>query len=142
MTRWLIAVGTVVVAVALFLVLRPGDQEPATTRSPTPTATQTGETPETPEPTATDEAQGAIEIEIEAGRVQGPGRIEVSQGDQVRLVVRADVSDEVHVHGYDIFEDVAPGMEAVVSFRADIPGIFEVELESAGLLLTRLEVTP
>jgi hypothetical protein len=145
MTRWLIAAGAAVIAVALFLVLRPNDEGPATTSSPSPAATETAETPETPEtpePTATDDSPDAIEIEVEEGRVDGPGRIEVSQGDQVRLEVKADVDDEVHVHGYDIFEEVGPDRDALVSFRADIPGIFEIELESAGLRLTRLEVAP
>lgn len=141
MTRWLVVVAALVIAAVLFLVLRPGDQGPQMSSSPTPTATQTATNRQSPLPTATGE-QDAIEIEVEDGRVQGPGRIEVSQGDQVRLEVKADVADEVHVHGYDILEDVQPGRETLVSFRADIPGIFEIELESAGLPLTRLEVTP
>jgi heme/copper-type cytochrome/quinol oxidase subunit 2 len=141
MTRWLVVVAALVIAAVLFLVLRPGNQGPQMSSSPTPRATQTATNRQSPLPTATGE-QDAIEIEVEDGRVQGPGRIEVSQGDQVRLEVKADMADEVHVHGYDILEDVQPGRETLVSFRADIPGIFEIELESAGLPLTRLEVTP
>lgn len=54
--------------------------------------------------------------------------------------VTADVSDEVHVHGYDVFADVAPEAPAELTLTADIPGIFEVELESSGLVLFDLQV--
>ena len=68
--------------------------------------------------------------------------MEVQQGERVRLVVEADVSDEVHVHGYDLLADVSPSEPAVIVFRADAPGVFEVELEGAGLPLLELTVTP
>jgi len=55
--------------------------------------------------------------------------------------VTADVVDEVHVHGYDLFADVAPGAPATINFVADIPGVWEVELEGAGALLVELEVS-
>jgi hypothetical protein len=54
--------------------------------------------------------------------------------------VDADVADEVHVHGYDLVADVAPGSPAELTFLADIPGVFEVELESSHVELLRLEV--
>jgi hypothetical protein len=57
-------------------------------------------------------------------------------------VVHADVSDEVHVHGYDIHGDVSPESPSSITFTADAPGVFEVELESAGLLLFELKVSP
>ena len=56
--------------------------------------------------------------------------------------MQADVADEVHVHGYDLMADVSPGRAAVIAFRADAAGVFEVELEDAGKLLFRLRVTP
>jgi hypothetical protein len=83
-----------------------------------------------------------VEIEIEEGRVQGPSRIRVTQGDRVAIEVEADVTDQVHVHTYDLLFDVTPNQPAQIRFRAGIPGVFEVELEDAGLLLTMLEVTP
>jgi heme/copper-type cytochrome/quinol oxidase subunit 2 len=66
----------------------------------------------------------------------------VKQGRQVRFVVRADVSDHVHVHGYDLMHDVAPGKPAQIAFRATVPGQFEVELEDRGLQIAELEVRP
>jgi hypothetical protein len=142
--RWLLATAGVAALVVLFLVLRPGgDEETEPRPSPTPTATPTGEPTETAEPTPT--ATGtldAVEIEVEEGRVDGPARIRVDQGAWVAFEVEADVQDHVHVHGYDLLFDAAPGRKVQIRFRADIPGVFEIELEDASLLLTMLEVRP
>lgn len=67
-------------------------------------------------------------------------RITVERGDEIEIVVTADVSDEVHVHGYDFRADVTPDEPAVITFVADLPGIYEVELEGAHILLFELEV--
>jgi hypothetical protein len=144
--RWLIAVVGIAAVVGLFLLFRPDDDGPKVpTATPTvsqePTTEPTAEPTEEPTPEETASVD-AVEIEVEEGRVQGPARIEVSQGDQVRIEVQADVADEVHVHTYDIMVDTVPGEKALVEFPADIVGVFEIELEDAGLPLTRLEVTP
>ena len=47
----------------------------------------------------------------------------------VVITVTSDVADEVHVHGYDLMADVAPGAPATIRFTADAPGRFEIELE-------------
>jgi hypothetical protein len=83
----------------------------------------------------------SIKVKVENGRIIGVGdSVRVSTGTRVRIRVGADVEDEVHVHGYDLMSDVAPGDPAVIAFKADIPGVFEVELESAGVQLFELEV--
>jgi hypothetical protein len=56
-------------------------------------------------------------------------------------VVRADVEDEVHLHGYDLSADVAPGQAARITFTADVAGEFEVELEELGIPLAELTVS-
>jgi hypothetical protein len=48
----------------------------------------------------------------------------------------------VHLHGYDVMVDVAPGKPARLRFKATIPGRFEVELEDRGLHIAELEVRP
>jgi hypothetical protein len=60
----------------------------------------------------------------------------------VRFRVRSDVAEELHIHGYDRYVDVAPGRTATVSFPASIEGIFEVELHGAGVPLASLRVEP
>lgn len=110
---------------------------PATTTATTPGATAAEEEAEEPtEPAEPAEPEPTV---LERGE---EGRIEVSKGDQVRFVVRSDVADEVHLHGYDIAKDVAAGGEVTFSFKADITGIFEIELENAGEPLGKLVVNP
>ena len=152
--RWVAIAAGLAAVVVLFVVLRPGDdEEPSPTSSPTvtesptasesPTATETETPTETQTETSTPTPDAVeIEVEVEDGEVRGPGDVEVPQGERVRLVVEADVSDEVHVHGYDLLADVTPDEPAVIVFRADAPGVFEVELEGAGLPLLELTVTP
>jgi hypothetical protein len=135
-------------AVILFVVLRPDDENTAPT---TPTDTggalteTTGETSPT-SPTTTLEPEPArpepVRLTFQGGEVDGPRRPEFTVGDRVVLIVRSDVADHVHVHGYDLIQDVAPGAPARIAFRADSEGRFEVELEDRHLPLTQLVVNP
>jgi heme/copper-type cytochrome/quinol oxidase subunit 2 len=68
-------------------------------------------------------------------------RVKVPLDGKVRLEVTADRADEVHLHGYDRKVDIQPGVPAVLEFTADVPGVFEVELEEAGLKLVELQVS-
>jgi hypothetical protein len=82
-----------------------------------------------------------VPVKVSAGKVLPPThRVDVPLGHRVRVQVDSDVSDEVHVHGYDLKKNVAPGAPATVEFVADQPGLFEVELEAAKLQLVQLEV--
>ena len=83
-----------------------------------------------------------IEVTVTTGQVEGPDLFEVGLGDLVEITVLADVADEIHVHGFDLRYDVEPGVPVEISFEADAPGIFEVELEASHLPLFELEVTP
>ena len=65
-----------------------------------------------------------------------------SQGDRIRFRVDSDVSDEVHVHGYDIMKDVEAGGSVSFDFKADIEGIFEAELENRTEQIIQLTVNP
>jgi heme/copper-type cytochrome/quinol oxidase subunit 2 len=60
----------------------------------------------------------------------------------VEITVLTDVADEIHIHGYDIRYDAQPGIPVEISFEADAPGIFEVELESNHLPLFEIQVSP
>jgi plastocyanin len=88
-----------------------------------------------------DKASVRVELDIAAGQVSGnPGRVPVRAGESVTLVLTSDVADEVHVHGYDLTADLAPGQPAELTFDATIPGVFEVELHDAGTVLLTLQV--
>jgi cytoskeletal protein RodZ len=163
---WLVlavALGAVVLAIVLFLILRPDDSEPAaatSTTEPQPTTTEettteettTEETTEetTTEETTTEETTTApadqpqrVNVRFENGEVVG-GLVEaeIEQGAQVVLTVRADVTDEVHLHGYDLTAEVAPGQPGRITFRADDVGVFEAELEELGIPIAELSVSP
>jgi hypothetical protein len=138
--KLLIAAGGIVAAVVLFVIFRPGDDDSSSPPPPPPpTASATGPTatkPQRPQP-------ARIPIVVRGGKpVGGIKRASVSKNEQVVLTVRSDVSDEVHLHGYNLMKDVAPGKPAVITFQAKIPGQFEAELESRGLQIAEITVNP
>ena len=126
--------------VVLFFVLRPGDDEESA--APTsPTTTAQGTTAQGT--TVTSKPLTLIELTVENGKpINGIETPKVTEGDVVEIVVTADVSDEVHLHGYDLSADVAPGKPASIQFEADTVGRFEIELESRKELLAELSVEP
>ena len=97
-------------------------------------------TPTTTSVTPTTVADDSVEIlvTVAGGQLTSERRAEVKLGDNVRIVIRSDTADELHLHGYDLTVDVAAGQDAELVFVAEIPGIFEVELE--GLRLQVLEL--
>lgn len=46
----------------------------------------------------------------------------------------------MHVHGNDIFFDLAPGRPEEIKFTAYVPGVFEIEPKDSHTLLVELEV--
>ena len=118
-----------------------GGGQAATTA--TTVATSTSGSPATSEgPTTTAGFAGTvIEATVAGGNVETASRrVRVEVGEKVRIRVQADHADEVHVHGYDLKRDVAPGQPATIDFTADAPGVFEVELEEARIELFELQV--
>jgi hypothetical protein len=128
-----------VLAVGGFIVARSsggdGDEDRA---SPAPAATtQAPQAPARPAPPP------VPEVRIRSGKpVGGVQRLTVKRGERVRFVVVSDVEDHVHVHGYDLFRDVAPGRPARFDFPARIDGLFEVELEDRAEQIISLRVRP
>ncbi len=106
----------------------------AITTTTTSTTTTTTTTP--------DDGVTRVDVTVANGAVVGGLEVvSVPVGEPVVLTVDADVADEVHLHGYDLFAQVGPGAPASIEFTADIPGIFEVELEGARLPVVELEVS-
>ena len=153
--RLLLIAGGVIAAIVVFLVLRPSDDENAATtntvaattatQAETTTAAETEtETTSTVDVTvAPPEPEPTIAVTVRDGQpVGGLARATVKQGDPVTIVVDADTSDEVHVHGYDLKANVAPGKPARIAFTATLAGGFEIELEEAGLHIAELAVQP
>jgi hypothetical protein len=138
--------------VSLFVALREdedGETATATTTAPTTTTEQTTTEPPptTTEPPAATapppERPVTIRIAVVGGRPEGGSRrASVRRGRQVVLRVTSDVADHVHLHGYDLMADVAPGTPAQIRFRATVPGRFEIELEDRRIPIGDLEVRP
>jgi heme/copper-type cytochrome/quinol oxidase subunit 2 len=107
------------------------DQSAATTTGPGTTAAGS----------ATTTGAQTVQITVTGNDVQtAERRVKVPLDGKVRLEVTADRADEVHLHGYDRKVDIEPGTPAVLEFTADVPGVFDVELEEASLKLVELQV--
>jgi len=88
-------------------------------------------------------AQAVPTIVIKNGKpVGGVVELTYNAGDQVRFRVESDVTDEIHVHGYDLMKDVEAGGSVSFAFSATIEGVFEGELEDRGEQILELRVNP
>jgi heme/copper-type cytochrome/quinol oxidase subunit 2 len=149
MQRLLIVAAAAVVAGGLFLALRPNDDDDGTTATGTTTTTATT-TPTITEPSVPPPPRppsppppAQVRIVVRDGQpVGGVRRVTVGKGRRVVLMVTSDVADHVHLHGYNVMRDVAPGMPARLAFRATIVGTVEVELEDRGLRLATITTQP
>jgi len=122
-------------AAIAFVVLKPGgDSKTSTNSTTTTTATSTS-------PSAT--APAGPVVRVKGGQpVGGVKDITVKQGGVIRLTVTSDVSQEIHMHGYDIAKVAAPGAPARFVVPATINGVFEVELEKTAVQIAKLTVNP
>jgi len=119
-----ILIGTAVVLVVGFLLLKPKDDTSSTTTSAPQNAN-----PET--------------IVIRNGQpVGGIAKLTYKHGSTVKLTVTTDGAEgDVHIHGYDIEKATAPGAPAKFSFVAKDTGRFEVELHPS-TQIAQLDVVP
>jgi hypothetical protein len=136
----LIALAVVVIVVAFVLIRGSGGDSGDT---PPPVAATLGARSATVVSPATAPEKVVPTVVVRDGKPAGGVKtLRFRKGEQIAFRVRSDVADEVHVHGYDVHRDVAKGGMAGFSFRGTIDGIFVVELESRGVQIASLEVTP
>jgi hypothetical protein len=68
-------------------------------------------------------------LKIAHGQVPANMRlIRVMQGDAVKLELSSDQRQIVHLHGYEIQKEVAPGTVSELAFTANLTGRFPVHL--------------
>jgi hypothetical protein len=117
--------------------------------SPSPTSTPSSATPTrspalSPSPTAVPTSSAprpTFSITYAKGHVAGgTRRLKVAYRAKVSIQVTSDVADEVHLHGYDVMVDVAPGHPALLTFTAKLRGVYKIELEKLGKELARVQV--
>jgi hypothetical protein len=117
--RALAGVAIVAIAVVLLVVLKNGGSDTSAT------------------------TKGVTTIVVKNGKpVGGIAQLTYNKGEQVRFEVDSDVSDEVHMHGYDIMKDVKAGGSVSFDFPATIEGVFEAELEGRKEQILELTVNP
>jgi len=84
-----------------------------------------------------------LTIVVKNGKpVGGIQQLTYNEGERVRFKVDSDVSDEIHVHGYDIMKDVKAGGSVSFDFPATLEGVFEAELEGRKEQILELTVNP
>jgi len=76
----------------------------------------------------------------DSGVIGGIVDASVHMGDLVEIRIDSTITERVHLHVYDVSTDVSPGETATMTFTADIPGVFEAELEGRGIQILNLEV--
>ena len=94
--RVLVGVAVIVVAIVLLIVLKKSDSGGGT-----------------------DSANGTVPtIVVKDGKPVGGIRVlSYNKGDQIHFKMRSEVSDEVHVHDYDLMKDVKAGGTVAFDFR-------------------------
>ena len=82
-----------------------------------------------------------IDVSVKGGEMS-PDEISVNKGDTVTLQVSSDQPIELHIHGYDVEQEVEPGQKTKLRFDADLTGRFEIEDHESEKELGVLQVRP
>jgi len=132
----------VAIAVAAFLIAKPGSGKHNPGGATSGHVTQAAGTTKTPGTTRS-AVPPIPHILVRGGKpVGGTRTLTVKEGERVRFEVTSDVADEVHVHGYDLHKDVAAGATVGFDFPPSISGVFVIELEARSEQIASLKVEP
>ncbi len=135
---------TLAAVVVLFFVFKGGDDDTESTTATTEATTTSTQVDQgggesKPKP----EAPDVTVIKVVDGQPDGGvADLEFNKGDDVRFDVESNTADEVHVHGYDIEEELPANGTAKFDFPADLEGVFEVELHGSETQIAELTVNP
>lgn len=131
--------GAAVISAAVVLFTTGGD-ESSDRGAATPQAPQTATTSSTSDSGGVRAGEAPVETPVlQPGKLR---KVTVNKGDTVIVRYRAATAGELHVHGYDLSAEIAPGTTGELKFKADIGGVFEIELEATGETIGELRVTP
>ncbi len=143
----LLAVVGVIVAVALFLLLKDDTADtdtelggaPAGEVAGKPAKEHSGRGDAKPKP----QKPAVASIEIKNGEpVGGVADLKFTSGKKATFKATSDVADELHFHGYDAYIDLPAGKTKTYSFAATIEGVFELESHTTGVLVAEISVVP
>jgi len=91
---------------------------------------------------ASDELALNYHLSVTNGIVAGPAVLVGRQGYPLRITFDVDITDRVHLHGYELWLDVRAGEQAEWVIEADYAGRYLLELEQSEIPLGSLEVYP
>jgi maltose-binding protein MalE len=139
-----ILAGIIVVAIVALVIANGGSDDSNTSSNTTATAASTTDSDATTTQTQSQPAgPPTYTVSVkDAKPVGGIEKINVKKGDQLKIVVKSDTADEIHVHGYDFKKDVEAGGSVTFNFKATIDGAFEIELEDHKQQIAELAVQP
>lgn len=87
--------------------------------------------------------QHSFNIQIQDAKpVGGTTTFRVKQDDTLTFNISSDTAGEVHLHGYDLELEMAPGEKAALSLTANATGRFLIEIEETEVEIGYLEVQP
>ena len=135
--RVIAGIGVIAVAIVLLIVLK-DDGKSASEKVDTAATTTTS-----PGNNGKPSKPSIPTVVIKNGKpVGGITELTYNEGDQIRFKVDSDVSDEIHVHGYELMKDVEAGGSVSFDFPATIEGVFEAELEGRKEQIIEFTVNP
>ncbi len=96
-----------------------------------------------PAPSTAEDDAVELKVTIADGEVTPLGEtVEAEVGQEIRVVVDSDITDELHVHSDpEQSFDVQPGNGQVFTFRIDEPAVYEMESHELGVVVAKLQVS-
>src|SRR3954449_621690 len=124
-------VGAVVIAVAAFVIAKPGSND---SKDKASTQAQKPGKPAGPK---------TFRIALKGHKLaSGPKTIQLTKGDPALLVVTSDGKDRVHLHGWNIEREVTPAKPGRFAFKAKNEGAYELESHTTEQKLAIIQVQP
>ncbi len=92
-------------------------------------------------PSSSSSAGRTVTITVAGTKVSpAPRTVDLAVGEKLTLVITSDHADELHIHGFEIEKELAPGKAVSVDLVGDQRGVFEVETHESELRLLKIAV--
>jgi len=142
--RVVLGIAVLVVAIVLLIVLKDdgGGDEGGSGGAVTTATEQGGSKSNSGKPDKPSKPAIPTIVVKDGKPVGGVKELTYEAGERIRFEVDSDVSDEVHIHGYDVEKEVEAGGSVVFAFPATIEGVFEAELHGSGEQIAEIRVNP
>jgi len=125
-----------------------GDEAPGGATSSTSSSTSSASPSSSPSASsssstsATTPAGRTLEVTVTGSKVSPPpGTVKLGVGETLTLTVTRDHDDELHIHGFDVEEELPAGRPVSVELTGKAPGVYEVETHHPELRLLKIAVS-